>query len=676
MSWMEKLYETYKAGMLLDLSESDKLMPISHTLQNAHIKITIDADGDFRHAEILEKTQIVLPATEKSAGRSSGEAPHPLADKIQYVAKDYSDYGGLKKAYFDGYLSQLNDWCNSDYYHPKANAVKMYISKGETIQDLVINKILAVNEESVLLCPTSAEIKKDFDERGASRPKIFSVINKDDKTKRFDQGNAMICWSVEVPGDDVPDTWKDQTLQQSWIDFELSRSTGTGLCYITGKQLTLAVNHPAKLRYTGDKAKLVSSNDLSGYTFRGRFTDSQKSIEKNGTQSVGIAFEVTQMAHNALRWLISRKQAFRNGEQVIVAWAVSGKEIPQPMEDTYSLLEMDFGEGEPLLIEEKSIDHTIDLGSSFASALRKYMAGYNSEFDVTDNIVIMGLDSATSGRMAVTYYQEFFPEQYIEQISRWHKDFAWFQRHKHDSKTVWSISAPAPRTIWEAIYGSTVSDSLKKNTIERILPCIVEARPFPHDLVSKAVDRACNRSIKRLSDQYSNTKSERAAWEKHLGIACSLYRGFSKRNPNQTKEYEMALEENNCSRDYLYGRLLAIAERIEEIALSVAGENRSTTAARLMQRFADRPVTTWRNIELALQPYLQRLKNNRAGFLHNSQTLLDEVMSKFTGESFNSDKQLSGEFLLAFHSQRLELRKKKQAEDTIENDEMKPKGEK
>ena len=132
----------------------------------------------------------------------------------------------------------------------------------------------------------------------------------------------------------------------------------------------------------------------------------------------------------------------------------------------------------------------------------------------------------------------------------------------------------------------------------------------------------------------------------------------------------MGLEQDNTSRDYLYGRLLAIAERLEDMSLYVAGESRSTTAARLMQRFADRPSSTWRHIELALQPYIQRLKNNRAGFLHNTQILMDEVMNKFTEGEFVNDKPLSGEFLLAYHSQRLELRNKT---NNIENDELKTK---
>lgn len=114
----------------------------------------------------------------------------------------------------------------------------------------------------------------------------------------------------------------------------------------------------------------------------------------------------------------------------------------------------------------------------------------------------------------------------------------------------------------------------------------------------------------------------------------------------------MALEEERTTRDYLYGRLLAIAEKIEETALYVGGEDRPTTAARLMQRFADRPFSTWRNIELALQPYIQRLKSTRAGFLINRTKELDLILDAFSPDDFISEKPLSGEFLLGYHCQK------------------------
>jgi CRISPR-associated protein Csd1 len=114
----------------------------------------------------------------------------------------------------------------------------------------------------------------------------------------------------------------------------------------------------------------------------------------------------------------------------------------------------------------------------------------------------------------------------------------------------------------------------------------------------------------------------------------------------------MALDPNRTTRDYLYGRLLALAEGLEAWALNEAREKRDTNAARLMQRFAERPCSTWRTIELALGPYKARLGRKANYYLR----MIDEVMAKFEAADFQSDKRLSGEFLLGYHSQREALR--------------------
>jgi len=114
----------------------------------------------------------------------------------------------------------------------------------------------------------------------------------------------------------------------------------------------------------------------------------------------------------------------------------------------------------------------------------------------------------------------------------------------------------------------------------------------------------------------------------------------------------MALEEERNSRDYLYGRLLAVAEKIESMALYLAGENRETTSARLMQRFADRPYSTWRTIEVSLSPYKSRLNAKRPGLLNGYIELIDGISNKFIIDEFAQDRRLTGEFLLAYHCQR------------------------
>ncbi|SEP88172.1 CRISPR-associated protein Csd1 [Nitrosomonas ureae] len=653
MSWMEKLYHTYEAGLLLDLPLEQRLMPTSHTLQNAHINIVIDGEGNFKRASVLEKTQIILPATESSASRSSGEAPHPLADKLQYVAKDYEDFGGKKKAYFEGYKKQLQTWCESEHAHDKVRAIYRYIEKGAVIRDLLANNIVFVDSDNILLTQWNSD--------DGEAPVLFKVLPKE--KGMLDQGSALVCWTVEKPSDPSADTWKDGTIQASWIAYDTLDSSSTGLCYITGQEQTLSTNHPAKIRHSGDKTKLISSNDTSGYTYRGRFLDDG--------QASAIGFDVSQKAHNALRWLISR-QGFRNGDQAYVSWAVSGNSIPKPLTDAYSLLETDdfdlvIVEESDTLTPEAPLNQGVNLGQTYAIQLRKYMAGYAAKLSPNEQIIIMGIDSATPGRMGIIYYRELFSHDFLKSLETWHSQFAWPQRHtkeianttgkKPKTQVIWPISSPVPMAIAKAAYGENVTDNLKKKVIERLIPCIIDGQPFPLDLVISCVRKATNRVGYASDAQW--------LWERNLGIACALYKGYHQRHPNltQRRDYAMALEENYHSRDYLYGRLLAIAERIEDVALNISGESRPTTAARLMQRFADRPFETWRTIELALQPYIQRLRVSRAGFLTNQLRELDNVQAMFKHDDFTRKAALSGEFLLGYHCQRQKFKTKTETTD-------------
>lgn len=127
----------------------------------------------------------------------------------------------------------------------------------------------------------------------------------------------------------------------------------------------------------------------------------------------------------------------------------------------------------------------------------------------------------------------------------------------------------------------------------------------------------------------------------------------------------MALDEGRKTRDYLYGRLLALADSLEQWALNKAGEDRQTNAARLMQRFADHPCSTWRTIELSLESYKARL----GGQSKKRQALIDKVHAMFDPpEDYMSDKKLSGEFLLGYHCQRAALWTKKEDEEISEQE--------
>lgn len=614
MSWIQKLYQTYEACHGHEPDGSVPLLPISHTYQQAHVEIALDSRGNFESARAIGKVETAIPATERSAGRTNTCAPHPLCDKIQYCASDYKERGGGKSSFYKEYEALLSAWCESEFRHTKAKAVLAYVRKGLLISDLISEKVLYVGQDEKLLTRWEADTQP---------PELFKVLTA--KAGERDQGDALIRWQVREPGNPCTAVWEDTSLQDAWAKFDASSKEAKGVCMVTGDlHASLALSHPKRLRHAGDGAKLISANDSSGFTFRGRFTDD------SGAQACGVSYEVTQKAHNALRWLIQR-QGYRNGDQVIVSWAVDGVPIPDPFGSSLTLM-LDGVETDESPIAND--DH--DAGQAFAQRLNLAMRGYRSHLGPTEDIVVMGLDSATPGRMAITYYRELTGSEFIERIERWHVRYAW---HQNFGKTKKFIGVPAPHDIAEAAYGRRLDDKLKKSTVERLLPCIVDGQSLPKDLVISTVHRAANR-----------IGLEHWEWEKTLGIACALYRGAF-----NMEAYEMALETERHSRDYLYGRLLAIAEHIEGRALYVAGEKRDTAAAKLMQRFADRPASTWRTIELALTPSKSRLRAKRPGFIREMDKLLDEVIVSFPDDTFTDDNKLSGEFLLGYHCQRRTL---------------------
>lgn len=710
MSWMQKLYRTYnEIEANVDLSDLDKAMlaPLWHSPQTAHINITLDGDGNFISARVLsDKPIVMLPVTESSEGRTSGLAPHALADGLQYIAKDLGltytaeitweveGKNGKKKTIkekkeeliFKLYSDQLDKWCTCTD-NPKILAIQKYIHKGTVLADLIKAKVVPTDGQGNLL---DNWIEKESN--GRSKPDLFNVLAKEQG--KFEIRKALVIWSVEFPNDLTPETWKDKAVQQSWGEYYQS-TLDCQFCMMVGEERQIRESHPAKLTYTGDKAKLISANDKDGYTFRGRFETSN--------QASSISAEVSHKSHAALRWLINR-QGIRNGDQVTVAWAISGKAVPSPMKDTFeeidwdnldiSAAESDAETQMPSETENSGLDWSVNIGRQAANIIKKKLRGYQKALKQSEQISLLMLDSATPGRMALTYYQEFLPADYFDNLDAWIDDFSWYQRHsiekkngkKTDKQTLWAFVPPSIFSIGHAVYGTALSDTLKKQLYARLLPVIAGGRnvPIPYDLVQKSFQTACSPYVNHRPED--GEKKRYVNWQRNIGVACALYKGWRARHQNssQRRTYSMSLDLENRSRDYLFGRLLAIAESLERTALNITNEPRATNAERYMQRFATCPFSTWKQLEENLKPYKDRLRKdypikiseknflqNPLGFLIKKENEISQIvciLDELRQSGCELDKPLEPEFLLGYHSQKMASRSS--SNTTSEQDEQ------
>lgn len=621
MSWIERLCDTYDHNRDAIGTGAYPLLPLYHTVQNAQITVVLDHDGNFRRARVVPRDDAptIIPATQDSAGRAgSTMAPHPLCDTLQYVASDYLDWGGnpnkkKNETGFTGYVALLQKWADWSQ-DPKLLAVLKYVRKGCLIADLVADGVLIASPNKTLM----------LDWVGASdAPPIFRIIKQSNKRGQYE---GFVRFSVEVPGE-IAELWKDAGIWDSWAHFYPTMLDVEAVCLVSGDRTKITSNHPKFIRYPGDGAKLISSNDTNGFTFLGRFAEAGEAC------NVGI--QASQKAHSALRWLIGR-QGHKYDDQVVVTWAPACIEVPDPLKDSLDLL---VGATEPL--------RRLYTAQEVAQALSKLASGYAAKLPHTNSVVVLVLDSASPGRMAVRYYRELTGSEYLQRIMNWHTGCRWHQCIRKKNDFIEFVGAPAPRSIAEAAYGRSVEGKagakLLRATVERILPCIVDGVPLPADVVRACVQRASQRnSFEKKKDRGS------PEWEMALGIACALF-SYHKRG-----EFQMALDRERKTRDYLYGRLLAVAEHIESAALYLAGENRDTSVAKLMQRFSDRPRSTWVTIEKSLVPYQTRLRAQRPALSSRLNRELDEIMWLFASDAgaFEADQQLSGEYLLAYHCER------------------------
>jgi CRISPR-associated protein Csd1 len=608
MGWLSELNIVYDRIQENDKIE-DKPLPLYHIKNNAPLVITLDGKGNFRSAKLLgndEKSnwQTCMPCTEKSAARTSGVEPYPFCDKIEYVAGDYAEYADGKnlKEKHNEYMTLLEKWAQSEYSNEKIKSVYSYVKKKTLIKD-ILNK---------------------------------GHIPEIDSGKKIGENNVFVRWVVEIPWDAQRQTWEDSEIQQLWVDFYARNCPNSeGFCYISGKKpVKLRELHPQKIRNAGDGAKLISSNDNSNYTFRGRFT--------NAGEACQIGMEVTEKAHNALRWLIAKQGAVIGNGLTVVSWCSASDVKPQLLKSSHDLW-------------DDEDDEKYDPATITANKIKNRLRGYYQKIPDDDKIIIMGLNAATPGRMSVLLYREFIKSDFCEAQENWYTHITWFYTYweKGKKEAIHTISSPSPEEIAKAAFEEHLRDDIKAMTIQRLLPCIIDKSPIPSD-----IEQLCFSRASRLNMLDSNTERT-----KTLETACAVirYNLFIRNKEN----YNVGLEEDRTSRDYLYGRLLAVADKIETEILAARGETRESNAVRYMQRFAKYPCSTWKLLYAEkLQPYMKQLDPK---FRNWYEGIVQNISDKFEHDDFVSDKALSGEFLLGYHCQQKDFWRKHEKNQSENN---------
>lgn len=672
MSWVSALTALYDAnapwaGEETLWSRGGKvyplvLAPISHTIVQARIELTLGPEGELLELRTLSKEEspkTLAPVTEDALSRTSTTvAPYPLFDGLKYLAGDFLDFVALdmeppKKAQkwkvhfeecFSKYSSLLGDWCSSSWSHPKVCAVYQYLSKKTLMRDLIERGIVSVEEQG------NASLQQKIN--GLELPKV--VV----RFRVRMPSNATPAQILNDP-DHIFDSalWLDKTVHRSFMDYYASLPAVEDLCYLSGKITRVSSLHPKKLRNDGDGTKLISANDDENFTYRGRFPSKDKKSGYNEALSVG--YESSQKVHNALHWIIRRQGYTRDG-LCVVSWESELHELPNFYESSYGILSAkDAGSGSAAPdddvdeCEEEERSTAPETNYYAANAFRMAMDGYTASVNLSSRMVILALDSATPGRLAMTYFKELSTSRYLERVRQWHESCRWRHAFVKDKQVGVYEGMVSLRELAEAVYGTEQNKMLKLHangdnkmpmliaTFDRLRPCIIDGASIPKDVVRAAVHKASNPLAYEVPFLYN----------KVLHIACSLVkRSYWEKGVC----FEMELDPKNQDRSYLYGRLLAVAESAERRTYDKE-TTRITQAERYMQAFSQQPFRTWATIRRNLTPYLNALTPGSRSFYKN---LFGEITALFAEGEFDAKGALNGKYLLGYDCQRTALRRK------------------
>ncbi len=641
MSWMQALLDTYDNYYAAPIqNDGIALPPIGFTTKKIDIQVYLDADGAFIRADMSQNDRkIIVPSLLEAEGRTgSTPAPYPLVEELGYVGSDLTNYTDKDyRRYTEAYLSKLEQWQNIKDVPEALCLLYTYLQKGTLVQDILKSGVIKLNKKSKL----PEEIHKSCVE--------FFL---------YDANESKFNSIAEMPA-----------VRESWRKYWVSTIQETDFSYASGDIELVPKTHPK----VDGNAKLISSKiDGNEFKFKGRFCDAE--------QACRIGYLSSSKIHNTLKWLIqyqglkqhdkekvsqpAKKSASKQQEgqrygMYFLCWNVQCCKIKRIEDDEDEISEV------PVL----------DTDDAFAEALNRTILGLRDVpgYQRNSTIAMLGMIAATTGRMSINFWEELDGRTYLERLHYWyaHCFFRLYRSHDGKNESYICTATPTPYEIGCAVYGKEnmqiakqdkqASKSITKQ-VRRLrldlLSCIYNQKTIPYSYVQAAYHRALN-PLRFTKTVNNNAKWSRREWEKSLSVTLAML----KNTRNHEEEYQLSLNTTEKDRSYLFGRLTAIADFVELLAMKSPTMNdktddRQTNAVRYFTAMQQRPATTWANLRSRLEPYFAKIKSPKVREYYRQ--MLDAVYALGENGELSSNAPLTPRFLEGYHNQRYELTKKKE----------------
>ena len=625
MSLLSDLILTYDSYFAHEPENTEKMAPVAHTYGSKKqvIDVTIDQHGNFSHAELNGKnnSKTLLAVTEESASRTSSAAttPHALNDNLMFMTSHHNcDAKGVNKSY-EAYMSQLKKWSDSPEACEQVKAIYQYLSAHDLVDDLLNARVFP-------------------EEKGKVEP---------DKYMKF-----VVRWSVSMDDpEEIKQTWINPKVLSSWEQYYTTYHRNHAekvLDGITGEVSDVEKLHPKAINaYGNSKLISVAVKEDSTLNFKGeRFSDE--------SQIVQIGYENSQKAHNALGWLIDTQSV-----------AISKNALPYETSDEKPKYIVCWS---PTYTDENNDELSQLLGvrvtgsnredNSYEKKLRRVLFGLQESTTVQERIALLMIDRSGDGRFSPVLYRSMSAANFLEKIRNWYAQCIWYFYDASLKKVC--INSPSLFDIAKCAYGTEritdagqpyldVNDSVFKDTINTLLTIVLDGRKVPDSLIRRLTVQASE------PERFAGNEGHKWwTWQEILRTACAMIHYRNMMSDPKKGEKDLSLDKQNDNRSYLFGRLLAVVDKIENTALNrkasegAKSSHRDTNAMRLWSAYVAHPFTCYANLRNCVSSYLSSLPYGSRKYYEDE---TQEIMEKLAGQK-NLNRPLDPDYLIGFYMER------------------------
>lgn len=601
MNFLTSLWKTYESAETdgwVDNTQKSRtiLLPIYHDSMRSNgkniISVQLDKTGQLMKATILADGDVIIfPVTFKSVARSSNTDPHPLVDEMKYLTP------AINQLYNDKYNSQLANWIEfTDNPEIKQflKTIQSYLSK-ENFEDEIFKSIYGKNYEREGLKVKIGKKSIDF-------AKCYI---------EFRIANFISSKTVSVTN--------YLELHQDYIRYVNAYHGKKITCNISGEEsIPLSTSDH---RYFISNLKLISGSDSTAKeNYLGRFT--------NPNDVIRIGYDTSEKIHLMAKFLLENNDThtWLGAGQHLINWFSddltnqSQLKLTEPQE-----IAGIFDEDWDISFDEDDLENRpkFIVGQTNRGINQSFIHGPKRFSDASTYYVAI-IKQKPKGRVALEYFRHLQGSDLLKNLDKWQSQYSWevrktdgidFQKTPNFNEIIlaaYGVEREEGKGQERKIVLKLDNDSFKSDLYQQLVTALIDGQAIPSSIIKKLENNIKQRQ------RYPNH------WYQVQYVSLAIL------HKQHGKEFTSMLDHEETDRSYLFGRLLAIYELIEEIynkSKDPDKENqRITNTERYWSAYTTQPATLMTVLDSKVRYCIDYLKINEVGYWKKLDNELKEII--------------------------------------------------